>query len=362
MPWHGDAVARGQPLLGALPPCAAHRSSSPAAAASGGLAPQAGSTAPAATLTALLLGGRVGSRGETVPEQPTAGTRGVRQSWRCAAHLGHGTNIQAHNGNLPNARPAALGLTGHPLSLACESSTGSTAGPRSHPARRCPAAGRLSGGRAAVGGDAAERGWEGEGCRRRWWHSGTAGRCHSNTSCAAGPVGIGEGRGGDSAGHRPGVIPVPARRSERPRKWQHLEQVGMQEALSWSPFSPCIGPQQRQQQWHRGHGGRHAGPAWHQDTRNTALGLLGQEYPCTTKDGGHRTSPASLQGHRGAHGRGALGPGGRDAGCSGKEAACPATRCHASAPRGPCPCPGMVPSPPGRPRAPGLKPAAASAP
>lgn len=28
MPWHGDAVARGQPLLGALPPCAAHRSSS----------------------------------------------------------------------------------------------------------------------------------------------------------------------------------------------------------------------------------------------------------------------------------------------------------------------------------------------
>lgn len=55
-------------------------------------------------------------------------------------------------------------------------------------------------------------------------------------------------------------------------------------------------------------------------------------------------------------------PGGRDAGCSGKGVVCPVTRCHASAPRGPFLWPGTVPGPPCRPRAPGLKPAAASAP
>lgn len=146
--------------------------------------------------------------------------RGVRQSWRCAAQLGHKASIQAHSGNLPNARLAGLGLTGCPWSLARKPGTGSTAGPRRHPVRQCPAAGRLCSGRTAGAGDAAEQGWEGEGCRRRWWHSGTAGRCHSNTSCVPGPAGIGEGCVGDSTGHRPGIVPIPARRSEH--AWSRL--------------------------------------------------------------------------------------------------------------------------------------------
>lgn len=42
-------------------------------------------------------------------------------------------------------------------------------------------------------------------------------------------------------------LSVPSCHSERPQKQQHLGQVGMKGALSWTFCSPCTGHWQRQQ-------------------------------------------------------------------------------------------------------------------
>lgn len=43
---------------------------------------------------------------------------------------------------------------------------------------------------------------------------------------------------GDTAGHRPGAVPIPTHCPKRPRQQQGLEWVGMRKALSWRLFLP----------------------------------------------------------------------------------------------------------------------------
>lgn len=237
----GDAAARGQPLFSALPPCAVHRSSSPAAR--GAHAPQAGSMAPAAARMALPPGRRVRSHGDMAPEQP--GTGGFGRAGDVQPSQGTGQASRPPAGISPTPGLASLGVPCPSLASPAPGAPLAAAAIPSSSARQPEG---FCSGRAARAGDAAEQGWEGEGCGRRWWHSGTAGRCHSNTSCALGPAGIGEGCEGDSIWHRPGSgIPVPARCSGRPRKQQRLERVGMKGALSRTLFSPHTGPRQCQQ-------------------------------------------------------------------------------------------------------------------
>lgn len=48
----------------------------------------------------------------------------------------------------------------------------------------------------------------------------------------------------DTAGHRPGVVPIPTPCPKRPQQQQHLEWAGMKWAPSWRFFLPCTVPQQ----------------------------------------------------------------------------------------------------------------------
>lgn len=129
----GTLLAWGQPLLSALPPV-----------------PCTGPPAPLLWPEMLVQPGqehgtRCCAHGPAAGQEGWVpwgnGTRaawhrhwGVRQSWRRAAQPGHGASIQARDGNLPSARLARLSLAGCPLSLARGPSTGSTGGPRGHPA------------------------------------------------------------------------------------------------------------------------------------------------------------------------------------------------------------------------------------
>lgn len=120
----------------------------------------------------------------------------VQQSWRWAAQQGDGLSIQAYSGNLLNTR---LSPTGCPLSLTHDPGPGSTAGPCGRPAWYPDGSAVLN---------AAEH-WEEQGCRSKWWHSGTSGRCHSNASCVPRPAGTGEGCVGTLLGTGQALSPHP---------------------------------------------------------------------------------------------------------------------------------------------------------
>lgn len=209
---------------------------------------------------------RIRSRGEMAPEHPSTNTGG----------FGRAGDVQASRptaGITPTAGWPSLASLGAPYP--CPMSLAQGAPPAPWP-------------ESSAAGDAAEQGWDG--CRRRWWHSGTSGRCHSNASCAPS---IGKGCAGDNAGHRPRPHPHTLLReataAAAPGEGWDEGGSELEPLLSlcsplavraktapgtWRSTPPAMheGPHISPAR-HWGHGGCHASPAQHQDTGEAVLCL-----------------------------------------------------------------------------------------